>query len=161
MNERTDVVVMKAEGKTPRTELGVNLDGFLSVLESFGEGGQLHVGSSTVVEASGVGGIAFDALRVVLDSPSEVATLELDVALLPRGCAQLGVDVGLAIRLSLCLLDLLELVEDIGCPVLGQRFVEELDGVIIVALAGVGGPRAPQSLRHQLVICAKLRAKRH
>lgn len=110
------------------TKFRIGLDRFIRVLECLRESDQLHIRCGAVVVPTRVGGVAFDALGILLDRAGEVARLELDVSFLARGGALFGVDVRFAVVLGLLALDLAQLVEDVGRAVLGQRLLVVLDG---------------------------------
>ena len=68
--------------------------------------------------------------------------LESLVSLLPRLIGFGRVNVSQSLLLGLGSLGLLQLGEDVGCAVLGQRLLEVLDGQLKVLLTSVGGSDA-------------------
>lgn len=116
------------------TELGIHFDGLVGILERLREGNKLHVRRGTVVVASSILRIALDTLGVVLDGTREVTCFELDIALLTRSMAQLGVNVCVTICFCFLLLEVAQLVENVGCTMFAQRLVVELDSLLNVAL---------------------------
>lgn len=129
--------------QTRRTELRINLDRFLRILQCLGERRQLGVTRRAIVICARIAWVALNALRVRLHSRREVVLLEQYVTLLARLVAQLGVYIRGAVGLGFEPLDVTKLVEDIRGAVLRERLVIELDRGSMVAFLGVRRSLAP------------------
>ena len=92
----------------------------------------------------------------MLDCVRPVTRLERRVTLFACLLTQCRVDVRCLLRIGLGLLRLAKLGEDVGCAVLGERLVEELDRGLEVALALVCAADTAVRLGDQLVVRTEL-----
>jgi hypothetical protein len=99
------------------TKLGIHFDSFIDVLQCLWESHQFHICSRTVVVTSSIGRITLNALRVVLDGSSKIASLKLGVSFLASNGTLFRVNVCFAVFLRLETFEFAQFREDVGCAV--------------------------------------------
>lgn len=119
------------------TELRVNLDSLIRILQCFRESGQLSVTQGTIVVSSWITGVALDTLSITLHCTNEVARFEQSIPFFSRFFTQFRIDIRLLLLLALLFLSIAEFIEDVRRAVFGQGFLKEFDGVRVVILFGV------------------------
>jgi len=144
------------ESEGSLTELGVHLDGSVSILQRFWQSRQLGIAIRSVVVSPGVIRIPLDTFRVSFNGTSEVSLLEQSVPFLPGLRRLLWIDIRKLLSISLVAFSLTELVENVGSSVLRERFIEVLDGRSQVPGLGVSGSNTPVSLSNELVVRSDL-----
>ena len=109
------------------TELGVDFNSFVGILQCFGECHQFHVGCSSIVVSSRICRVTLDTFTVVLDGSRKIACFEFHVSFLACNGTLLWVNIRLSVFLCFVSLDFAQFVENFRGAMLSKRFLEVLD----------------------------------
>ena len=140
------------ESEGSLTELGVHLDGGISVLQRFWQSRQFGIPVRSVIVPPRIVRIPLDTFRISLDGTSEIALLEQSVPFLPGLSRFLWIDIRKLLGIGLGAFSLAKLVEDVGRSVLCERFVEVLDSRSQVSGLGVSGSNTSVSLSDEFIV---------